>query len=110
MLEFLPYRKRDGTAARDQLLFPYLAGHGYAGVRVDLRGHGDSDGLPEDEYTPQEQADGAEVIAWIAEQPWCTGAVGMHGISWGGFNSLQIAALRPPELRAIITLCSTDDR
>ena len=110
VLEFLPYRKRDGTAARDQLLFPYLAGHGYAGVRVDLRGHGDSDGLPEDEYTPQEQADGAEVIAWIAEQPWCTGAVGMHGISWGGFNSLQIAALRPPALRAIITLCSTDDR
>jgi len=110
VLEFLPYRKRDGTAARDQLLYPYLAGHGYAGVRVDLRGHGDSEGLPEDEYTPQEQADGAEVIAWIAEQPWCTGAVGMHGISWGGFNSLQIAALRPPALRAIITLCSTDDR
>ena len=110
VLEFLPYRKRDGTAARDELLYPYLAGHGYAGVRVDLRGHGDSDGLPEDEYTPQEQADGAEVIAWIAEQPWCTGAVGMHGISWGGFNGLQIAALRPPALRAIITLCSTDDR
>jgi len=110
VLEFLPYRKRDGTAVRDQLLYPYLAGHGYAGVRVDLRGHGDSEGLPEDEYTPQEQADGAEVIAWIAEQPWCTGAVGMHGISWGGFNSLQVAALRPPALRAIITLCSTDDR
>jgi putative CocE/NonD family hydrolase len=110
ILEFLPYRKRDGTAVRDELLFPYLAGHGYAGVRVDLRGHGDSDGLPDDEYTAQEQADGIDVIAWIAEQPWCTGAVGMHGISWGGFNSLQIAALRPPALRAIITLCSTDDR
>jgi putative CocE/NonD family hydrolase len=110
VFEFLPYRKRDGTAARDALLYPYLAGHGYAGVRVDLRGHGDSDGLPEDEYTPQEQADGVEVIAWIAEQPWCTGAVGMQGISWGGFNGLQIAAHRPDALRAIITLCSTDDR
>jgi putative CocE/NonD family hydrolase len=110
VFEFLPYRKRDGTAVRDELLFPYLAGHGYAGVRVDLRGHGDSDGLPEDEYTAQEQADGVEAIAWIADQEWCTGAVGMHGISWGGFNSLQIAALRPPALKAIITLCSTDDR
>jgi putative CocE/NonD family hydrolase len=110
VFEFLPYRKRDGTAARDELLYPYLAGHGYAGVRVDLRGHGDSDGLPEDEYTPQEQADGVEAISWIAEQPWCTGAVGMQGISWGGFNGLQIAAHRPPALKAIITLCSTDDR
>jgi uncharacterized protein len=110
VFEFLPYRKRDGTAVRDELLYPYLAGHGYAGVRVDLRGHGDSDGVPDDEYSAQEQADGVEAIAWIAEQPWCTGSVGMHGISWGGFNALQIAALRPPALKAIITLCSTDDR
>jgi putative CocE/NonD family hydrolase len=110
VFEFLPYRKRDGTALRDELLYPYLAGHGYAGVRVDMRGHGESDGTPEDEYSPKEQADGLEVIAWIAEQPWCTGAIGMQGISWGGFNGLQIAALRPPALKAIITLCSTDDR
>src|SRR5438477_10326155 len=67
VFEFLPYRKRDGTAVRDELLFPYLAGHGYAGVRVDLRGHGDSEGLPEDEYTPQERADGAAANAWIAD-------------------------------------------
>ena len=110
VFEFLPYRKRDGTAVRDELLYPYLAGHGYAGVRVDLRGHGDSDGVPEDEYSAQEQADGIEVIAWISGQPWCTGAVGMQGISWGGFNGLQIAAHRPPALKAIVTLCSTDDR
>jgi len=32
------------------------------------------------------------------------------GISWGGFNSLQVAALRPPALKAIVTICSTDDR
>ena len=50
------------------------------------------------------------VIAWIAKQPWCTGKVGMMGISWGGFNSLQVAARRPPALKAIITACSTDDR
>ena len=50
------------------------------------------------------------MIAWIAAQPWCTGAVGMMGISWGGFNSLQVAARRPPALKAIITACSSDDR
>ena len=50
------------------------------------------------------------MIAWLAGQPWCTGKVGMMGISWGGFNALQVAALRPPALDAIMTLCSTDDR
>src|SRR5262249_2469651 len=89
---------------------PYLAGHGYAGVRVDLRGCGESSGLLSDEYAKQEQDDGAEVIAWLAAQPWCSGVVGMMGISWGGFNGLQIAARRPPALKAIVTICSTDDR
>jgi putative CocE/NonD family hydrolase len=110
VLEYLPYRKRDGTATRDAVRQPYLAGHGYAAVRVDIRGSGESDGILEDEYARQEQHDALEVIAWLAAQPWCTGAVGMTGISWGGFNALQIAALRPPALRAIMTLCSTDDR
>ena len=110
VLEFLPYRKRDGTTARDALTHPYLAGHGYACLRVDMRGNGDSDGLMDDEYSPQELADACEVIAWIAAQPWCSGKVGMMGISWGGFNALQVAALQPPALAAIITLCSTVDR
>ena len=110
ILEYLPYRKRDGTYERDALTHPYLAGHGYAGVRVDLRGSGESTGLLFDEYAKQEQDDGVEVIAWLAAQPWCNGAVGMMGISWGGFNGLQIAARRPPALKAIVTICSTDDR
>jgi hypothetical protein len=110
ILEYLPYRKNDGTAIRDRVLHEYFAGHGYACVRVDMRGSGDSDGLLLDEYLPQEQQDALEVIAWIASQPWCTGKVGMMGISWGGFNSLQVAAHRPPALKAIITVCSTDDR
>jgi len=110
ILEYLPYRKRDGTAVRDALTHPYFAGHGYACLRVDMRGNGESDGLMEDEYHPQEQDDALEVIAWIAAQPWCSGEVGMVGISWGGFNGLQVAARRPPALKAIITLCSTDDR
>jgi len=110
ILEYLPYRKDDGTAARDAGTHAYFAGHGYAGVRVDIRGSGDSEGLLWDEYTEQEQDDALEVIAWLARQPWSSGAVGMMGVSWGGFNSLQVAARRPPALKAVISLCSTDDR
>ena len=110
ILEYLPYRKRDGTYERDALTHPYLAAHGYAGVRVDIRGCGESTGLLFDEYAKREQDDGMEVIAWLAAQPWCNGAVGMMGISWGGFNGLQIAARRPPALKAVVTICSTDDR
>ncbi|MEL7543923.1 MAG: CocE/NonD family hydrolase [Pseudomonadota bacterium] len=110
ILEFLPYRKRDGTAARDALTHPFFAAHGYVCIRVDTRGNGESDGLMTDEYTPQELADACDVITWMRAQPWCNGQVGMMGISWGGFNALQTAALRPEGLNAIITLCSTDDR
>ncbi len=110
ILEYLPYRAGDWTAPRDHERHPYYAGHGYASIRVDIRGHGNSEGVPGDEYDAQEHADGLEVIDWIAAQPWCTGKVGMFGISWGGFNSLQLAALRPGPLKAIVTTCSTDDR
>lgn len=110
VLEFIPYRERDLTAKRDSIHHPYLAGHGYAGVRVDLRGSGDSEGVLADEYLEQELTDGQDVLAWLAEQPWCTGRTGIMGISWGGFNALQIAARRPPSLGAIATVSSTDDR
>jgi len=110
VLEYIPYRKNDLTSTRDVPHYNYVAGHGYACVRVDLRGSGESEGVLRDEYLQQELDDGVEVIRWIAEQPWCSGTVGMIGISWGGFNGLQIAALQPPELGAVITLCSTDDR
>ncbi len=110
VLEYIPYRKNDLTSMRDVPHYNYVAGHGYACVRVDLRGSGESEGVLRDEYLQQELDDGVEVIRWIAEQPWCSGKVGMIGISWGGFNGLQVAALQPPELGAIITLCSTDDR
>jgi uncharacterized protein len=110
ILDFLPYRLGDLMAARDAAIYPYLAERGYACARVDLRGTGNSEGIIDDEYTPQELRDGCDVIAWLAAQPWCDGNVGMTGISWGGFNSLQVAALRPPALRAVLTLCASDDR
>jgi predicted acyl esterase len=110
ILEYLPYRLTDWTAPRDWQRHPWYAGHGYASVRVDVRGHGNSGGMPGDEYSATELADGVEVVNWLAEQPWCDGKVGMFGISWGGFNSLQIAALAPEPLKAVVTVCSTDDR
>ena len=110
LLEYLPYRKRDGTSERDSMTHPWYAERGYACARVDIRGSGESEGVLTDEYSQQELLDGLEVIAWLAAQPWCSGNVGMFGISWGGFNALQLAALRPPALKAIVTLCSTDDR
>ena len=75
-----------------------------------MRGSGDSEGVLLDEYLPREQEDALEVLSWIAAQPWSTGKVGMYGKSWGGFNGLQVAAHQPPELKAVISLCATDDR
>jgi uncharacterized protein len=110
ILEYIPYRKNEATAYRDHSMHAYFAGNGYASARVDLRGSGDSEGILADEYLPLEQQDGIEVIRWLAAQPFCSGKVAMIGISWGGFNSLQIAAHAPPELAAVVSVCSTDDR
>lgn len=110
VLEYIPYRKRDGTRGRDEPMHGFFAAAGFAALRVDMRGSGESDGLLDDEYLAQEQDDAVAVIAWIAAQPWCSGGVGMMGKSWGGFNALQVAARRPPALKAIVTVCSTDDR
>ena len=110
ILEYMPYRKRDFTRTRDEPLHHYFAGHGYAGVRLDVRGTGDSEGVLLDEYLEIEQDDAVAAIRWLTEQDWCDGQVGMIGLSWSGFNSLQVAARRPPGLKAIITMCSTDDR
>jgi predicted acyl esterase len=110
VLEYLPYRKRDGNRARSQRWAEAFTPYGFAYARVDIRGSGDSEGVLFGEYLQQEQDDAVEVIAWLASQSWCDGNVGMRGISWGGFNTLQVAALRPPALKAIMTQCATDNR
>lgn len=110
VLEYIPYRKRDVTRYRDEPMHGYFARMGYVAVRLDLAGSGDSEGVLTDEYALQEQDDAVAAIDWLARQPWCNGAVGMIGKSWGGFNCLQIAARRPPALRAIIPVAATDDR
>ena len=111
VLEYLPYRK-DDSVGRNLELNSYLTRRGIAGARVDIRGTGNSEGdLPAGEYTEQEQRDAEVVIAWLAALPWCTGSVGMWGISWGGFNSIQIAMRQPPPpaLKAIIAVEASDD-
>ncbi|MFM9372603.1 CocE/NonD family hydrolase [Streptomyces sp. Da 82-17] len=110
VVEYIPYRKRDLTAVRDSVHHPYLAGHGYACLRVDLRGTGESEGVLTDEYLEQELQDAEDVLAWAAEQPWCDGSTGMMGISWGGFNALMVAARKPASLRAVVIASFTDDR
>jgi predicted acyl esterase len=110
LLDYLPYRKDDATAAGDYPKNAYFARRGYVGARVDIRGFGASEGKPTDrEYSEQEQIDGEQVIHWLATQPWSNGSVGMYGISWGGFNALQMAMRNPPELKAIIATDATEE-
>jgi uncharacterized protein len=110
LLEYLPYRKDDGTAAGDYSRHAYFARRGFVGARVDVRGFGNSEGAPPSrEYSEQEQLDGIQVIGWLAHQPWSNGNVGMFGISWGGFNSIQMAMRHPPGLKAIIAVAATDE-
>ena len=109
VLEYLPYRKDDHTAARWNAHF-YFAERGFVGVCVDMRGTGASAGISDNEYLPQEQADACAVIDWLSRQPWCNGNVGMFGTSYGGFNAIQTAMHNPPALKAIIPHAATDDR
>jgi putative CocE/NonD family hydrolase len=110
LLEYLPYRKDDGTAAGDYPKHTYFARRGYVSVRVDIRGFGASEGAPpEREYSEQEQQDGEQVIAWLAHQPWSNGNVGMFGISWGGFTAMQMAMRHAPGLKAIIAVHATGE-
>ena len=110
VVESLPYRKDDDCTARDWETYSYLASQGIAGIRIDIRGTGASTGVIAGEYVAQEQADNLAVLTWAAEQDWCTGNLGMWGISWGGFSALQTAVLRPPQLKAIAPMHATHDR
>ncbi|MDZ4312946.1 MAG: CocE/NonD family hydrolase [Cypionkella sp.] len=110
ILEYIPYRRRDLTRLGDDQLHLWFAAHGYAGARVDIAGTGDSEGVMGDEYIAREQDDACEVIEWLGQQDWCSGAVGMIGHSWGGFSGLQAAARRPARLKAVVSVYSTDDR
>ncbi|MEO1602530.1 MAG: CocE/NonD family hydrolase, partial [Pseudomonadota bacterium] len=110
ILEYIPYRKADMVRPRDERNHPFFAAHGYACIRVDMRGSGDSEGHMPDMYCQHEVDDARHVIDWLSEQPWCNGRVGMFGTSWGGTASLQASVDAPEALKAIIAVCATHDR
>lgn len=110
ILEYIPYRKRDMVRIRDERNHPVFAQAGFAAIRVDMRGSGDSEGIMSDMYTPEELDDAIDVIEWIARQSWCNGSVGMMGTSWGGTSSLQAASKNPPALKAVIAVCANNNR
>jgi putative CocE/NonD family hydrolase len=109
LLEYLPYRKAEGRG-RNYPLYSYFVQRGYVVAAVDIRGTGNSEGrLIPYEYSDIEREDGEAVIDWLSRQSWSTGNVGMFGISWGGFNSIQMALRNPPALKAIIAVDATED-
>jgi len=110
VFEYIPYRKADMVRARDERNHPFLAENGYAALRVDMRGSGDSEGVMPDMYSDDELSDARHIIAWIAAQEWCDGAVGMFGTSWGGTAALQANIAAPDALKAIIAVSATHDR
>ncbi len=110
ILEMIPYGKDNWRRNADVARGEWLAARGFALCRLDVRGTGSSPGIAEGEYTDEQTLDGYDAVEWLAGQPWCSGNVGMWGISWGGFTSIQVAKLGPPHLRAILPMYATDDR
>jgi len=110
LFEFLPYRKDDGGYIGVYSLYAYFVQRGYILARVDIRGTGASEGMfPLREYSERELDDAVDVIDQLSRMPGSNGNVGMWGISWGGFNAIQVAMRRPPALKAILAAMATDD-
>ena len=82
--------------------YNFYVRRGYAHVITSNRGTGQSGGVY-DHYGPREVQDTAEVIQWIAAQPWCDGNVGMFGVSAFAVSQQQVAAIKPPQLKALFT-------
>lgn len=111
LLMYTPYLK-DGPGGRGpaELLQQFFARRGYACLTLDRRGFGASEGTSQDPpFSLIERQDGMDALAWMAEQPWCTGETGMWGISYGADTALSIASAQPPSLRTIVPIHGTDD-
>ena len=108
LLQYTPYLK-DGLGGRGNAEVGQiaLARRGYACLSVDIRGYGESEGVPSPPFAPRH--DGHDALAWIAAQPWCTGRTGVWGISYGSDTGLSIASTRPPSLGAIVAIHAIDD-
>jgi putative CocE/NonD family hydrolase len=112
IIDFNPYRRRDGMLYVDSMMYPWFSFNEYLCFRVDLHGSGDSEGTMSDEYTEEELSSCVQIIEQVAKLPFCDGNVGMMGKSWSAINSLVVAARddRPSALKAIVFCCGTDDR
>ena len=109
LLEYTAYRKID-SRSRNYSLFSYFIEQDYIVARVDIRGTGNSEGrLIPYEYSDIELDDGEVIIDWLSKQSFSNGNVGVFGISWGGFNAIQLAVRQPPALKAIIAVDATED-
>lgn len=84
-----------------------LVDSGYLVVVQDVRGTGQSPGLLEPHRF--DQSDTVDTLAWIADQAWCDGHVGMWGASYLGFSQWQAATQAPPALRAIAPAMTSAD-
>ena len=101
LLTLVPYHKDGLAGVGGWLPNHYFAERGYASVLIDFRGTGGSGGTARAPFDPAEADDGAAAVAWAADQPWCDGAVGMWGVSYGAITAMRTAARRPPALKAI---------
>lgn len=104
-----PYRKDAGMGIMLEQTLRWFAANGFASVLVDFRGTGSSDGMQRPPFDPGEAEDGIAAIEWAAQQPWCTGSVGMWGMSYGAVLTMRVAAKRPRHLKAIIPIMGMTD-
>ena len=94
-----PYMlRRDGTLQ----MIKTLVKNGYAFVCVDVRGTGASFGSRQMEFSPEEIADGSEIVDWIVEQNWSDGVVGTIGTSYTGSTAELLITNHNPALKAAI--------
>jgi uncharacterized protein len=99
------HNQKDGIAGIGGAPYlEYFAAHGFASVLVDRLGTGTSDGHERSAFDPGDGDDGVAVVEWAARQDWCTGRVGMWGLSYGAINTLRTASRRPPALKAIVPI------
>ncbi len=101
IIKYYPYRKDDLLRALTVERANYFAAHGYITALLDVRGTGASAGVCDRMLRLQEWEDGYDAVEWLAAQPWCTGSIGMTGVSYGGYSALLTAAQAPPSLGAI---------
>ncbi|MFL5663761.1 MAG: CocE/NonD family hydrolase [Ktedonobacteraceae bacterium] len=107
LLSRLPYNKELPMMAQAAIDPLRAVQAGYAVVLQDCRGRFASEG----EFTPivNEASDGADALAWIAQQPWSTGQVGTVGGSYLGFTQWLLAREQPETLRAMAPAITTSD-